>query len=168
MTWSRHDQVSMRLIGPAPDRFGTAGLPEQVVLHRGFRNTFDARVRAVRTIAPWFKLALTLRMETSAVPRQAVNPAAVDGFKIEPAVAAQIRIGSSFMLAAGYAFTIMPAVSTGESAFNPASAVACGDARGDLENPACQDRLAGKARPTAAGRYRQTTHALSLSLTARF
>jgi long-subunit fatty acid transport protein len=168
MTWSRHDRLSMRLVGPAPDRLGAAGLTDQVVLHRGFRDTFDVRLRAIVTLAGRLRLAFTLRSETSAVPATAVNPGAVDGLKLEPAIAARLRITSSFILAAGYAITFIPEVGTGRSTFDPTAVGACNDAGGDLASTACQARRAGTARPTASGRYSQTSHAFSLALTARF
>jgi hypothetical protein len=112
-------------------------------------------------------LSATLRGESSAVPSSELTPAAVDGFTIEPALAAQVRLGSTFVLAGGYAFTFMPAVSTGASAFDPGAAVACVDAGGDLRSDACEKRRVGLARPTAAGRASLSTHSFSLSFSAR-
>ncbi len=168
MTWSRHDRIFLRVVGPATDGLRPAGLPDQITLYRGFRDTLDLRARATVAVLPRLRLAATLRAETSAVPAQALNPGAVDGFKIEPALAAQLRVGSTFLLAAGYALTLMPALDANPSVFDPAAATACQQAGGNLESPACRTRLAGAARPTAAGTYRQRGQAFSLTLTALF
>jgi len=113
------------------------------------------------------RLSGSLRGETSAVDANQVSPAAVDGFKIEPAVAAQVRLGSALVLSAGYAFTFMPAVTNNASVFDPSAAVTCAAAGGDLDNAACEQRRLGLARPTAAGRYTLTTQGFSFSIGAR-
>jgi long-subunit fatty acid transport protein len=167
LNFSQHQDIRIRVVGPASGGLRAGGLPEQIVLFRGFRDTLDARVRAVVKLGDRVLLSGTLRGETSAVPTAAVTPAAVDGFKIEPAVAAQVRLASWLVVAAGYALTLMPAVDVTASAFDPTAEVACQDAGGDLDVDACQRRRAGRSRPTAAGRYTLMTHGFSLSLAAR-
>ena len=44
----------------------------------------------------------------------------------------------------------------------------CEQAQGDLNDPACKKRLAGLARPTAAGTYGMYRHDFSLSVTTQF
>ena len=160
-----HDRIDVRLLGPTLD---AAGLPQHIVLYRGFKDVVDARAR----ISYWWheriRVGGMLRLETSAVDANAVNPAAVDAFKIEPVVLAEVRLGRHLWLGGGYGLTIMPAVTVTDSAFNPGLATVCADSGGDLALPACRARMAGQARPSANGHYTQMVQDLGLTVTARF
>jgi long-subunit fatty acid transport protein len=164
---SQHDAIRIRVSGPATGGLRSHGLPEQVVLFRGFQDTYDLRARAMLRVGERILIGAGLRAETSAVPADALSPAAVDGFKLEPSLAAQVRATSWLLLTAGYAFTFVPAVSTGRSLFDPTTEIACEQAGGDLGTEACKKRQVGQARPTAAGRYSLSTHSVSLFVTAR-
>ena len=59
-------------------------------------------------------------------------------------------------------------MTVGTSAFDPTAAAACARAADDLSSPACQTRLAGRARPTAAGNYKMLQHTLALVTTVSF
>jgi hypothetical protein len=59
-------------------------------------------------------------------------------------------------------------VTVDASTFDPAAAAACKLAGEDLALPACQTRLAGQARPTAAGSYKMLRHTLALTTTVNF
>jgi len=159
-----HDRIDVRLIGPTLE---AAGLPEHIVLYRGFHDVFDTRAR----IAYWWRervhLGGELRVETSAVDSNAVNAAAVDGFKVEPVALIEVRVSHRFWLGAGYGLTIMPAVTVTDSVFKPADAMTC-VGNGDLNLPACQSRLNGTARPTANGTYTSFVQDFGLTLNARF
>jgi long-subunit fatty acid transport protein len=168
LTFSQHDRIALRVTGPASGGLRTAGVPERIVLHRGFEDVIEGRVRLEREMAPWLRLGVALRAETGAVSPSRLTAAAVDGPTLEPAAMAELRVGTWLRLAAGYAFTLMPATETGVSVFDPAAARACDEAQGDLANPACAARLAGSARPTAAGRYSMTRHTGTLTATFRF
>jgi hypothetical protein len=160
-----HDRIDIRLLGPTLD---ATGLPQHVVLYRGFKDVWDARVRVSYWWRERARVGAALRIETSAVDASAVNPAAVDGFKLQPIVLAEVRIAKRFWLGAGYGFTYMPAITVTNSAFEPQLARECADANGSLSNLACQARLQGRARPSANGRYTSITHDFSMTLTARF
>jgi long-subunit fatty acid transport protein len=160
-----HDRIDIRLLGPTLD---ATGLPQHVVLYRGFKDVWDARVR----ISYWWRerarVGAGLRVETSAVDASAVNPAAVDGFKLQPIALAEVRIAKRFWLGAGYAVTYMPPVTVTDSVFDPNFATRCAEAGGNLANQDCQFRLQGRARPSANGRYTSMTHEFGMTLTARF
>jgi long-subunit fatty acid transport protein len=164
---SQHETIRIRLVGPATGALRTSALPEQIVLYRGFRDVVDTRLRAVLRLGGRAQLAGLIRVETSALAPERVSPGAVDGHKLEPALAARLWLTSSLALAAGYSFTFMLPVNTGQSVFDPTTEIACREAGGDIQTPACQARNAGKARPTAAGRYTQHGHSLSVSIMAR-
>jgi len=161
------DRIDVRLTSPA---LQAAGLPDHIVFHRGFKDVWDGRVRFAYWIKERLRLGAALRLETSAVAANDVNPGAVDGFKIEPMIMAELRISRGFSLSAGYGFSYMPPVTAHPSSFDPAAAAACDAAQvqGDLRDPSCQARQQGRARPTADGRYARTVSDFSASLTARF
>jgi long-subunit fatty acid transport protein len=166
--YGSYDQIKIRVVGPSNDTLLGHNLPDQLVLYRGFQDSWDMRARLVHAPWPWFRWSGTLRMETSAVPNANVNAAAVDGFKIEPALATEFALGRHLRIAAGYALTWMLPVTVGTSAFDPTAAAACARAADDLSSPACQTRLAGQARPTAAGNYKMLQHTLALVTTVSF
>ena len=158
-----HDRITIRILGPTNSAIGGAGspVPEQIVLRRGFRNSWDLRGRVIYERGP-LRLASTLRFETSAVPGSLLNAAAIDGPKLEPSVAAEITLWRRWRIAASYAFSWMIPRTTTDSDFDPTAASACVSADGDLDSPACQTRRLGAARPSAAGRYSMMGHSLSL------
>ncbi|HLK88386.1 MAG TPA: hypothetical protein VKZ18_00750 [Polyangia bacterium] len=159
-----HDRIDIRLVGPTLD---AAGLPQHIVLYRGFHDVVDTRAR----IAYWWRERLRvgaeLRVENGAVDNDAINAAAVDGFQIEPVVLAELRLGRRFWLGAGYGLTIMPSVTVTNSIFDPTQATACAAADGDLATQACQARANGTARPTAAGTYTSLVQDFGLTFTVR-
>ena len=166
--YGSYDQIKIRVVGPSSDGLLGRSLPDQLTLYRGFQDSWDMRARLVHAPLPWFRWSGTLRMETSAVPEANVNAAAVDGLKLEPGLATEFTLGRHLRIGAGYALTWMFPVTVGTSVFNPAAAAACASAEGDLSLPACQTRLAGQARPTAAGSYKMLRHTLALMTTVNF
>jgi hypothetical protein len=142
-------------------------VPDHLVLYRGFQDSLDLRGRVVYETKQ-FRVGGTLRLETSAVPASHVNAAAIDGTKLEPSLAAEMRIWRQIRLSAGYAFTWMFPVDTGASVFDPTAAAACTSAGGDLSTPACQARMNGQARPSAAGTYHLWRQTFSVLTTIAF
>jgi long-subunit fatty acid transport protein len=167
LNFSRHDGIRIRVVGPASSSLRTLALPEELVLHRGLRDIFDLRVRAVLRVRERLELAGLLRAESSAIRSQDVSAGFVDGAKLEPALAARFRVVSGFTLTAGYAFTFIPSVQVSRSVFDPGAEAACQEMGEDLASPPCRKRQSGEARPTAAGRYSLYTHSLSLTVSAQ-
>jgi long-subunit fatty acid transport protein len=164
---SRHDALRIRLASPAADGLEARALPESIVLHRGFRDVWDARLQGAIVLGNNLRLGASVRTETGAVGASRVTPAAVDGWKLEPAAVAQLSLTGRVLITAGYAFTFMPDVNASASVFDPQANLACETVGGDLDSPACQARRRGQARPTAAGKYHLLTHTLSLSVATR-
>jgi long-subunit fatty acid transport protein len=163
--WHLHDRLDVRLTGPTLE---ASGIPEHVVLYRGFHDVWDLRGR----VSYWFRervrLGGQLRLETSAVDPSAVNAAAVDGFKVEPMALVSVRLFNRFWLDAGYGVTLMSAVTVDNSAFDPTAATKCADGGGNLELKECAARNAGQGRPTAAGTYTRFSQDFGVALTAKF
>jgi long-subunit fatty acid transport protein len=161
-----HDRIDIRLVGPTLE---AAGIPQNIVLYRGFHDVVDTRAR----IAYWWRerlrIGAELRVENGAVDSNAVNASAVDAFQIEPVVLAELRLSRRFWLGAGYGITIMPSVTVTGSIFAPMNATTCANppVNGDISNPACQARNAGTARPTTNGTYTNLTQDFGLTFTAR-
>jgi long-subunit fatty acid transport protein len=158
-----HDRIDVRLTGPTLE---AAGVPEHIVLYRGFRDVWDLRGRVSYWWRERVRLGAVLRIETSAVGASAVNAAAVDGLKIQPLALLEVRVAKHLWLDAGYGVTLMADVTADPSVFSPAAATACADSGGNLDS--CGARQAGQARPTAAGRYGRIVHDLGLGLAAKF
>ena len=159
------DRIDIRLVSPSLD---SAGLPDHIVLHRGFHDVLDARARVAYWWQERLRIGGELRFETSAVDASDVNAAAVDGPKVEPVILAELRIRRRFWLTAGYGLSIMPQVTVTNSAFKPQDATGCVAANGAITDPACQSRAAGTARPTAAGTYTAFTQDFGLTLNMKF
>jgi long-subunit fatty acid transport protein len=161
------DRIDIRLTSPG---LQAASLPDHIVFHRGFHDVWDTRLRVAYWLREGLRIGAGLRVETSAVDAADVNPAAVDGLKLEPMVLMEARLTRRLALAAGYGFTYMPTVTVYKSSFDPQAATRCAgpDVNQDLNDPSCIARRDGRARPSAAGTYARTVHDFSLSLTAYF
>jgi long-subunit fatty acid transport protein len=160
-----HDRLDIRLTGTTLD---AAGIPQHIVLYRGFQDVWDTRVRVAYWWRERVRVGAALRLETSAVDSTSVNAAAVDGFKLQPIALAEVRLTRHLWIGGGYGVTFMRDVTVSSSQFDPTLAARCADAGGDLANGACQARLAGRARPTAAGTYGRVVQDFGMTMTARF
>jgi hypothetical protein len=168
---SMHDKIDIRLSGPTLDSNGHE-LPQHIVLWRGFKDVWDTRVRVSYWWRERVRVGAMLRVETSAVDTAAVNAAAVDGMKVEPVALIEFRLLRQLWLGGGYGVTFMRAVDVTDSVFKPELAPMCVDppASGSLTDPngACLGRLAGRARPTAAGHYTAQTQDFGVTMTLKF
>ena len=160
-----HDRIDVRLTGPTLE---ASGLPEHIVIYRGFQDVWDVRGRVSYWFRERLRLGAQLRLETSAVDAAAVNAGAVDGLKIEPMVLAEGRLTRHLWVSAGYGVTLMRDVTANPGVFDPTAATTCVEAGNDLDNKACAKRNAGLGRPTAAGTYSQLVQDFGLAMTAKF
>jgi long-subunit fatty acid transport protein len=158
-----HDRLDLRFTGPTLE---ADHVPQHIVLYRGFQDVWDLRGR----VSYWFRervrAGAMLRIETSAVPSSAVNAAAVDGLTVQPVALVEARLFRHLWLAGGYGVAFMGDVTANPSAFDPTKATACNTAQGNLAD--CEDRNAGRARPTAAGSYARIVQDFGLTMTANF
>jgi long-subunit fatty acid transport protein len=167
LRYGSNDKVTILISGPASQPMLGTSLPDHIVFFRGFVDSFDVRGRVVYATKS-FRASGTLRLETSAVPGSHVNAGAIDGTKLEPALAAEMRVWRQIRLGVSYAFLWMFPVDTGTSVFDPTADSACAGASGDLATPACQARMNGQARPSAAGTYHLWRQTLAVFTTIGF
>jgi long-subunit fatty acid transport protein len=162
-----HDRIDVRLSGLTLDDHN---VPQHIVLYRGFKDVWDTRVRVSYWWRERIRVGAMLRLETSAVDSSAVSPGAVDGFKVQPVGLIEFRLLRQLWIGGGYGITFMRDVDVGanESVFKPKDAQDCAASNGNLATDACQARLAGRARPTAAGRYGARTQDFGVTMTLKF
>ena len=166
LSFPTNDVIDIRLTGSS---LAADGLPQHIVLYRGYGTVLDTRVRYGQWVGHRLRLGAGLRFENSALAPDAINPGAVDGEKLEPTAMLTLLLAKHLMLGAGYGFTYMFGVTAANSVFDPTAASACEAAGGDLSpGSACYKRLNGQARPSAAGTYHSHQHDFSLSLTTQF
>ena len=166
LSFPANDVIDIRLSGSS---LAADGLPQHIVLYRGYGNVLDTRVRYAQWVGHRLRVGAGLRLENSALDPGAINPGAVDGAKIEPTAMLTWIVWKHVTFNAGYGFTHMFGVTANSSVFDPSAATACEAAGGDLTpGSSCYKRLAGQARPSAAGSYRSHQHDFSLSLTMQF
>jgi long-subunit fatty acid transport protein len=163
-----HDRIDVRLTGPTLE---AAGVPQHIVLYRGFHDVWDLRGRVSYWLRERVRLGAQLRVETSAVDASAVNAAAVDGLTVQPMALAEARLFRHLWLAAGYGIAFMGEVTANPSVFSPATADpmkpgSCPVPGGDLD--ACAARNAGQVRATAVGTYTRVVQDFGLTMTAKF
>ncbi len=167
LDFSQHEELTIRISGPAGSALGGNVIPDRIRLYRGFQDQVELRTRVARQLTPGVRLGAGLRVATAAVPASHVSPAAMDGLTVEPALMAQVRFGW-LTLSTGYALALVVPVDVESSVFDPSAATGCVDAKFDLRSPACEVDRKGAGRPSAAGHYSQITHAFSLTASARF
>lgn len=166
LSFPENDVIDIRLTGAS---LAVDGLPQHIILYRGYGTVLDTRVRYAQWLGRRLRVGAGLRFENSALPTDAVSPGAVDGAKVQPTAMVLFAPFKHISIGAGYGFTYMFGVNATSSVFDPGAATACEQSGGDLTaGSACYTRLAGKARPTAAGSYQSHQHDFSLSVTSQF
>jgi len=166
LSFPANDVVDIRLTGSS---LAADGLPQHIVLYRGYGDVLDMRLRYAQWVSHRIRLGAGLRFENSALPDGGISPAAVDGAKVQPTAMLTLLLGKHLSIGAGYGFTYMFSVTANNSLFDSGAASACEATGGDLSpGSACYKRLSGQARPSAAGTYQSHQHDFSLSLTMQF
>lgn len=166
LSFPGNDVIDIRVTGAS---LAMDGLPQHIILYRGYGTVLDTRVRYAQWLGHRLRVGGGLRFENSALPTDAISPGAVDGAKVQPTAMVLFFPFKHVSIGAGYGFTYMFGVNTNGSVFDPNAAAACEQAGGDLTpGSVCYTRLAGKARPSAAGSYHSHQQDFSLSVTSQF
>jgi long-subunit fatty acid transport protein len=130
-------------------------VPSQFFLDRGFRDTVAFEVSGRWKLGEKLRLSPSLLFETSAMPSELVNAAAIDAPKFDLALTAEWKPTAHLVLGAHVGTTAYILSDAGQR-FDPTAQVACADAGGAIA--ACGATNVGgynngDALPTAAGRY---------------
>src|SRR3569832_2173697 len=129
LSFPANDVIDIRLTGSS---LAADGLPQHIVLYRGYGTVLDTRVRYGQWVGHRLRLGAGLRFENSALGSGAINPGAVDGEKVEPPAMLPLLVSKHLALNAGYGFTYMFGVTAQNSVFAPLAATTCEAAGGDL------------------------------------
>jgi len=157
--YGSYDQITIRLVGPSGDTLLGKTLPDQL--------SCTAVSRIAGTCGRvWFTHPGPGPLERDAAPGNLgraeanVNAAAVDGPKLEPALATEFTLGRHLKIAVGYALAWMFPVTVGNSTFDPTAAAAlpAGGRRSFLAR--MPDAPGRPGAPTAAGSYKMLQHTL--------
>jgi hypothetical protein len=106
-------------------------------------------------------------LSSPSVRRGAQTAAIGDGWRLGLGAGARLRVGANnVMLSPGYAFDLMLPrnVNASRALVDPTAATDFASSGGDINAEGADAFLAGRARPTNAGRYIGQLHVLTLTL----
>lgn len=161
--WSVQEDLTVGLSSRAFDE-ATPPVPGTIVFWRGLHDTFALAGTAARRFGERFRAIGSVMLETAAVAESSVNPAAVDGPKLDAFLAGEIEVMPSLKVHLGYGATVMRDRELSNSDFDPAAAAACVDSGYDVDNPGCAVQTAGRALPSAQGTYRRVAHRVGVGV----
>lgn len=158
---------------PGTQQLSLVGLDRNSVLlpesarYRGHQDVFGVDVYGTYRARSNVALVLASHFSSPVVRRSARTPANNDGWRLGLTVGTPLRVGqSNLQIVPGYAFDLYLPERTrsGEAAFDPVAAAAFAASGGDLNGPQADLVLAGRGRPTNAGRYTGAVHTFMLTL----
>lgn len=154
---------TVRLVGLERARFV---LPE-FTRYRGLSDILGVDVYARYRAKTNVYLLFAGHFNSPGTQRAATTAATADGWRIGTSVGARVRVRrTDVLLVPGYGLDIdLPRrVRPGAAAFDPSAATAFVGSGNDLNAPGADFVLAGRGRPTNAGRYLGIVHTLSLAV----
>jgi len=160
--WRRARELDLRLFGKA---LREADVPERIVRHRGLQDAYTAEVSLDYQWLSWLRYGGSIKVETSAVPEQAVNAGSLDAPKGELTGSIEIAAGRA-VVTVGYGLIGRLPRHVSPGVDDPQATVKCVDSGFDLDT--CEDVRLGRGRPSAAGDYSWLTHELSLGIGFHF
>jgi hypothetical protein len=144
-----------------------SGVPTESIRYRGSADVFGADV--FTTYRARSTLAFMIGGHTSSpgTRRSAMSASTHDAWRFGFTFGTTLRIRqSNFQIVPGYGFDLYvpTTVRPGSAAFDPAAAAAYSESGADLNSAEAAAVLAGRGRPTNAGRYTGTVHTFMLGL----
>lgn len=152
----------LSLVGQVP-----AGVQTEVTRYRGRADVFGADVYTTYRARSTLAFVIGGHTSSPGTRRTAMTAANHDAWRLGLTFGTALRIAqSNFQIVPGYGFDLYvpTTVQVGDAAFDPAAAAAYAASGGDLNSAAAATVLAGRGRPSNAGRYTGTVHTLMLSL----
>lgn len=162
--WSVHQDLKLRL-SSRPFAEADPAVPPSITFSRGFHDTFALQGSVGYSLTEALRVFSSVLLESAALAETSVNPAAVDGPKLDAVLGAELKITPNISLHAGYAALIMRNRELGASDFDPQAAVACVESGYDVDNPGCGLLAEGRALPTAQATYKRIVHRIGIGLT---
>jgi long-subunit fatty acid transport protein len=159
----RHDRIGVRLTGSKLRE--DPSVADQIAHYRGFHDAFWTQVGGQIRLTSRFSLQAALAVESKSSNSASTTVIGVAGWRIETITALIWQVSKPFALRIGYGFSWIPSVNSEQSRFAPSAMVECVDKRYDIDEPVCDIAGAGRALPSAAGRYGFMSHELGGSLT---
>ncbi len=141
-------QLQGGTLGALSTSRGAAIAPQQLY-DRGLQDAFGFEASGRFKLGA-LRLAPSVFYETPAIDMSAENPAALDGHKIDVALAAEWRPAAHLVFGARAGLT-SHVIGGVRSRYSPRATVACVDA--DFSLDACRAAAAGSALPSASGNY---------------
>lgn len=155
---SRHDQLDIRMFGGDLSE----DIPEWYPRFRGLHDTVRLGLGLETKAHETLRTGARLRIESSALLDERTNPLQVSPWNATAGLGLELRLLQHLVISLGYEFTWFPVVDVENSAFDPAQRLECVDSRYNFD--LCAATRAGRALPTAAGRYRRIRHGATISI----
>jgi hypothetical protein len=158
---------------PGDQRLSLVGLDRDSVLlpetvrYRGHSDVFGFDAYTTYRVRSNVAVMLGSHASSPATRRAALNPAESNGWRFGLSLGATLRVRqSNFQMVPGYAFDmyVPTTVSADRAAFDPAAAATFNERFGDLNTPEAALVLAGRGRPSNAGRYTGAVHTFMFGL----
>ncbi len=157
------DAQTLRLVGldrnsfvrPEFDRF------------RGAQDLFGVEAHGTYRVRSNIAVLMQSHLASPSVRRGAQTAAVGEGWRLGLGGGARIRVGTNnILLSPGYALDLLLPrdVRPRTALLDPTAATDFADSGGDINAQGASDSLAGRARPTNAGRYFGQLHSLTLTL----
>jgi long-subunit fatty acid transport protein len=165
-SFNQQDRLELRL---SSDGFRTAGLPERIYRYRGMRWGVRTDLRGNYHLTDNVRVAGGAGFELSPVPSKFTSAETMDGETVFVNARGEWHPAKGFFFSGGYELGIMLPRTVNDSGFSPLAGSQCAAAGRDLdlaveETQPCAITFAGNAYSTAAGKYTQLTHTVSLGV----
>lgn len=170
---SRDGVGVLRCGDPGDQRLSLVGLDRDSVLlpetvrYRGHADVFGFDAYTTYRVRSNVAVMLGSHASSPATRRAALSAAGSDGWRFGLSLGATLRVRqSNFQVVPGYAFDLYvpTTVSASRAAFDPAAAASFNERGGDLNTPEAALVLAGRGRPSNAGRYSGAVHTFMFGL----
>ncbi len=157
------DAQTLRLVGLDRDSF----VRPEFERFRGAQDLFGVEAHGTYRVRSNIAVLMQSHVASPSVRRDAQTAAVGEGWRLGVGGGARIRVGTNnVLLSPGYAMDLLlPRTARPASALlDPTAATDFADSGGDINADGADAFLAGRARPTNAGRYFGQLHSLTLTL----
>ena len=159
---SRQESLEVRLTGP---RFrDEPRIPERVVHHQGFQDTYAVQLGGSYRLLPAITVEGAMMLESPVVSKDAVSPLIIDSWTVDLLAAMLWRVHRYVALQVGYSLLFIPSLRVTRSRFSPSLFVRCVDGQFNVDLSECREAAAGRGLATTEGRYSLWQHRFSVGL----